>query len=141
MSVFGPERARLAVVAAALMVLGCGGAAGLSSAPAAGVTVTDADNGRTITVAPGERLTVTLGSTYWSFGGSSNSTVLRQVGQPVASPGTCPPGVGCGQVTATFDAVGRGRADVTASRSSCGEALSCTGGSGSFRVSVVVGGS
>ena len=140
MRVFVSARVRLAVAAAALTVFGCGASAGGSTAPRAGVSVTDADNGGTVTVAPGERLTVTLGSTYWTFAGSSNTAVLQQVGQPVASPGSCPPGVGCGQVSATFVAVGRGRADVTASRSSCGEALSCTGGSGSYRVSVVVGG-
>jgi hypothetical protein len=134
-------RTRLAVVAAALVVLGCGaGASSSSAAPAIPVTVTETDNGRTVTVARGGQLIVTLHSTYWTFGGTSNSAVLQEVGQPVASPGSCPAGVGCGQVTATFTAVGPGRADVTASRSSCGEALSCTGGAGSFRVSVVVGG-
>jgi hypothetical protein len=138
-SVSGP--ARFAVVAVALAVLGCGGAASTSSAaPSVPVVVTETDNGRTLTAASGEQLIVTLHSTYWTFAGSSNPAALREVAQPVASPGTCPPGVGCGQVTATFTAVGPGRADVTASRSSCGEALSCTGGAGSFRVSVVVSG-
>ena len=141
MSVFLAGRVRLCAAAAALTVLGCGAAASSSSAvQAAPIAVTETDNGRTLTVARGGQLVVTLHSTYWTFGGSSNSAVLQQVGQPVASPGSCPPGVGCGQVTATFTAVGAGRADVTASRSSCGEALSCTGSSGSFRVSVVVGG-
>jgi len=141
MSVFVPGRARLAVAAVALVVLGCGASSSsVSSAPPAPVTLTDADNGRTVSVAPCAQLTVTLGSTYWTFAGSSNSAVLRQVGQPVASPGACPPGVGCGQVSASFVAVAPGRAEVTASRSSCGEALSCTGGSGTYRVSVVVAG-
>src|SRR5262249_28849687 len=131
---------RLAVLVAALTVIACGAGAAGSSVSRATVAVTDADNGRTVTVAPGDRLTVTLGSTYWTFSGSSNAAVLRQVGQPVASPGTCPPGGGGGQVSGTFTAVQAGRADVTASRSSCGEALSCTGGAGSYRVTVVVGG-
>jgi hypothetical protein len=136
-------RTRLAVVAIALVVLGCGAASsGSSSSGGQGGTVvaTETDNGRTIGLASGAHLIVTLHSTYWSFAGISNSAVLQQVGQPNASPGSCPPGIGCGQVTATFTAVGPGRADVTASRSSCGEALSCTGGAGSFRVTVVVSG-
>ncbi|HYW25553.1 MAG TPA: hypothetical protein VE953_15395 [Terriglobales bacterium] len=143
MSVFVAGRVRFAVVLAALTVLACGAASSgaMGSAPRPVVTVTDADNGRTVTVGPGGELVVTLGSTYWTFQGSSNPAVLRQVGQPVASPGSCPPGVGCGQVSATFIAGQAGRADVTASRSSCGEALSCTGGAGSYRVSVVVSGS
>ena len=142
MSVSVRGRTRLAVVVAvALAVIACGAAGASSSAVRPmPVTVTEADNGRTVTVAQGSVLTVTLHSTYWTFGGSSNSAVLQEVGQPVASPGSCRPGFGCGQVSATFTAVGAGRADVTASRSSCGEALSCTGGSGSFRVSIVVSG-
>ena len=141
MSVSVRDRTRLAVVVVALVVLGCGAAASSSSAvQAAPIAVTETDNGRTLTVARGGQLVVTLHSTYWTFGGSSNSAVLQQVGQPVASPGSCPPGVGCGQVSATFIAVQQGRADVTASRSSCGEALSCTGGSGSYQVTIVVGG-
>ena len=135
-------RTRLAVVAVALVVAGCGAAGGSSSSAERGspVAVTDTDSGRTIAVARGAELVVTLHSTYWTFAAASNPAVLQEVGQPVASPGSCPPGVGCGQVTATFTAVGPGRADVTASRSSCGEALSCTGGAGSYRVSVVVSG-
>src|SRR5262249_35138126 len=83
-----------AVLVAALTVIACGAGAAGSSVSRATVAVTDADNGRTVTVAPGDRLTVTLGSTYWTFSGSSNAAVLRQVGQPVASPGTCPPAGG-----------------------------------------------
>src|SRR5215471_14929723 len=140
MSVSVRDRTRLALVVVALVVLGCGGAMSSSSGvQAAPAVVNETDNGRTLRVATGGQLVVTLHSTYWTFGGSSNSAVLQEVGQPVVSPGSCPPGVGCGQVTATFTAVGAGRADVTASRSSCGEALSCTGSTGSFRVSVVAG--
>lgn len=138
MSIFVSGAARLALAAAVLAVLGCGAGGASGPVAPAGVAVGDADNGTTVTLFPGERLTVALGSTYWTFQGSSNPAVLRQVGQPVVSPGSCPPGVGCGQVSATFTAVQQGHADVIASRSSCGEALSCTGGAGSYRVSVVV---
>lgn len=140
MSVSVSGRMRLAILAVALAVVACG-AAGASSTSAGvpdQVTVTEAENGRTVAVARGGQVTVTLHSTYWSIGGTSNSAVLQPVGQPLVSPGSCPPGVGCGQVTARFTAVGPGRADLSASRSSCGEALSCTGGAGSFRVSVAV---
>ena len=140
MSIFVSDRMRLAIAAIALAMAGCGASSSAgTAAPLAAVTATDADNGGTVTVAQGGRLTVTLNSTYWTIAGASNAAVLREVGQPVAVQGSCPPGVGCGHVTATFAAVGRGRADVTATRASCGEALSCTGGSGRYRVSVVVG--
>jgi len=48
------------------------------------------------------------------------------------------PGAGCGTVTALFDAVGPGRASVSAERTGCGEAMSCTGRQRSYSVTVVV---
>jgi hypothetical protein len=140
MSIFVSGRVRLVVAASAVAVLGCAGSAS-SGAESGGTSgdLTDASNGRTVTVARGAQVTVALDSTYWTFAGPSNPAVLKEVGQPVAVPGSCPPGVGCGEVIARFTAVGPGRADITATRTSCGEALSCPAGSGSYRVSVVVG--
>jgi hypothetical protein len=107
------------------------------------VTVSETENGRTITVRSGSRVTLTLHSTYWSIGGSSDATVLHQVGgtstRP-AKPGTCVPGQGCGTVSATFVALRRAEADLTASRTTCGEALRCTPGQGDYVVHVVVAG-
>ncbi|MDB5066313.1 MAG: hypothetical protein JWM18_2747 [Chloroflexi bacterium] len=107
------------------------------------VTVSETENGRTITVRSGSRVTLTLHSTYWSIQGSSDPKVLHQVGgtstQP-AKPGTCVPGQGCGTVSATFVALSRGWADLTASRTTCGEALRCTPAQGAYRVHVVVAG-
>jgi hypothetical protein len=107
------------------------------------VVAGDIDNGRTLTVATGDRLQVRLGSTYWKFGTVAESSVLRLAGQPstAASPiGTtgCVPGAGCGVVTATFDAVAAGRATVTASRTTCGEARGCVGDQGSYQLTVLV---
>jgi hypothetical protein len=111
----------------------------VGAAPARSLTVGDDDNGRSVTLARGGRLTVVLGSTYWTFQGSSNPSVLRPRGSSQTKPGSgCPPGGGCGAVSLDFEAVAAGQADVTASRSSCGEAMACTGGRGSFRVTVVV---
>ncbi len=144
----------LAVIALALAACGSpastnSGAGGTPHAPgqtgqpsaATSVTVTDDDKGRTVTIAKGGRLTVVLGSLYWTFEGSSAPSVLRPSGQPVIKPGSgCPPGGGCGTVALSFDAVAAGRSEVTASRSSCGEARSCTGDQGAFRITVVVTG-
>jgi hypothetical protein len=107
------------------------------------VTVSEPDRGRTITVRSGTRVTLTLHSTYWSIQGSSAPTVLHQVGGPStrpAKPGTCVPGQGCGTVSATFVALSRGSADLTASRTTCGEALRCTPAQGTYFVHVVVAG-
>ncbi|HKW06779.1 MAG TPA: hypothetical protein VJS19_04345 [Candidatus Dormibacteraeota bacterium] len=104
------------------------------------VVATDADNGKTVSLHVGDHLDVKLASTYWTIGDSSDPNVLKTAGPPVVSPQTsgCVPGGGCGFAIASFIAVATGSADVTASRTSCGEAMRCTGDSGSFRLTVVV---
>jgi hypothetical protein len=106
------------------------------------MVITDQDNGHSISLRAGRRLELQLASTYWQVDGSSNSSVLRlTAGTSVSvSPQIrgCVPGEGCGTVTALFDAVAPGTADVSARRTSCGEAMSCTGNLGFYRVTVVV---
>ena len=105
------------------------------------VVITEAANGQTVTVHAGTLVTLELHSTYWQVDGSSNSAVLDPVSAPTvapASPGACVPGGGCGTVVAVFRAVASGRATVTAARTTCGEALLCTGSAGAFGVTVVV---
>jgi hypothetical protein len=106
------------------------------------LVVSDQDNGHSVSLRAGERLELQLGSTYWQVDGSSDSNVLRlTAGTSVSvSPQVkgCVPGEGCGTVTAMFDAVAPGRANVSASRTSCGEAMSCTGSLGFYRVTVMV---
>ena len=109
------------------------------------VSAGDADNGHTITIAVGDQLQVTLHSTYWHFDPATSGTALRAAGEPntTASPtgpsnSRCVPGEGCGTVTAMYDAAAPGTADVTASRTSCGEARGCTGNQGSYRLTVVI---
>lgn len=155
-------------IVAALLITSCGAAAARpagaggpsaspTTAPAAGVSpgvplrtpptngqrtlvVDERDNGRAVSLRAGQRLEVVLGSTYWQVDGSSDPNVLRQTAQPTVSPQLrgCVPGEGCGTVTADFDAVAPGRADVNAKRTSCGEAMSCTGNLGLYHVTVVV---
>ena len=143
---------RLAAMAAALLA-GCGASASpptaapqLTTAPLPGSTsrdVSEADNGSTVSIRTGGTLRVVLHSTYWQFYPPSDPTVLGSEGQPAVSPaprGQCVPGGGCGTVTATFRGLRAGRAVVTAHRTSCGEALRCTGNQGSWMVTVVVSG-
>lgn len=104
------------------------------------VTVTYGANGQTVTVANGHEVTITLDSTYWTFQGSSNPAVLLQAGKTVVSSTSCVPGGGCGTVTAHFRAMGPGRAVVTASRTSCGEALACGPDQSTYQITVVVTG-
>ncbi len=100
----------------------------------------DSANGTTVTVSVGDRLQVSLASTYWSFDPVSNPGVLGLQAPPQTVP--CPtrtiPGSGCGTVTVTYAATASGTSVVAAHRESCGEALRCTGSEGTFTVTVVV---
>jgi hypothetical protein len=92
-------------------------------------------------VSVGATVKLVLHNTYWAVHDSPDPSVLAMAGQPVYSGAgavKCIPGTGCGTVTATFKAVAPGSARISADRSSCGEALECTGGAGTFEVTVVV---
>lgn len=104
------------------------------------VTVTNDDKGKTIEVHRGDRVTLTLSSTYWTIGPSSDASVLSGAGPPTISPQVsgCVPGQGCGTATARFTAGAPGTATVAATRTSCGEAMGCTAASGSFAVTIRV---
>jgi hypothetical protein len=104
------------------------------------VTASEPDRGHTIDVSVGDDVVVVLHSTYWQLtpvlGG-----VLQASGPAAVTPATpksCVPGQGCGTVTQTFRATAGGRALITASRTSCGEAMRCTGANGTYQLAVVV---
>lgn len=115
---------------------------GTVSGPAGNIRAGDAQNGKTVTLHPGQTLIVTLASTYWTIQGSSNPQTLAPVGAPVASPAPFDPnrvpGTGAGSVSEEFRAVAPGAAQVTASRVSCGEAMRCGGASGKYQLTVQV---
>ena len=124
-----------------LLLAACGSATGTgvgSPSPRQLQVAGDAENGTTVDLHVGDRLAVTLHSTYWTISSSSNSRVLTAEGPEAVSPapGGCVPGGGCGTVTMIFDVIGIGSADVTASRASCGEAMLCTGTQGSYKITV-----
>ena len=136
----------LAVTFALTLAAGCAAAAGTAPNPAhprpraITKTVTDHDKGTTVTLHVGDRLKVALASTYWTIRDSAKPSVLRADGRQVttSTANGCVPGAGCGTASRTFSAVGKGTATVNASRTTCGEALLCTGGNGKFSVTVVV---
>jgi hypothetical protein len=103
------------------------------------VTVTFADKGKTVDLRVGETLRVVLDNTYWSTNPpSSNSAGLVQRGAVKVYPrlAGCVAGEGCGTVITLFRATAAGTAMVSASRVSCGEAMRCTSGNGTFEVTV-----
>jgi len=131
----------LPVTLATILLSSCGSSS--STAHGSTVRLGWGDKGRTVTVAKGARVVVALHSTYWRIRGSSDPAVVRQTGRERIAParqGTCLPGVGCGTVTASFRAVGRGTANLRAGRTTCGEARACTGGQGRYVVTIHVSG-
>jgi hypothetical protein len=105
------------------------------------VLLTEAQNGLTVTATRGQTILLTLHSTYWMIGGSSDTAVLKARNDPSVQPSPgCIAGAGCGTVIASYTAVGDGEAALGATRFTCGEALRCTGGAGSFSVTVVIRG-
>jgi hypothetical protein len=137
----------VAVFAVSIMAsAGCGTATSHASGPAAGgpmvIVVRDNANGKAVSARAGDRIGLILSSSYWHVTGSSAPSVLRQDGPPalLPRPSSCPdiPGLGCTPVRANFTAVTSGKAVITASRSTCGEALRCKPDQTRFAVIVVV---
>jgi hypothetical protein len=131
----------IAAAVAAMTAAGCGVTASAAGGPAV-IVINDHANGGTVLAGPGDRVELILASSYWDVAGSSSPRVLRQDG-PAAlmpRPSNCPtiPGLGCIPVRAYFTAVAGGKAVITASRSSCGEALPCKPDQTRFRVTVLV---
>jgi len=140
----GPAAPRSSLPSAQTSTTVSGGASHSPSpaATAAGaeVTATDHDNGRTVTLARGQRLKVVLSSTYWTFQDSSDAAILRAETTPHANPqpSGCVPGAGCGTVTVTYLAAASGQTTVVATRTSCGEAMGCASGADRYSLRVIV---
>lgn len=151
-----PPRRALAAAAACLLlgVSGCtsttaprrsGGPGSPTSAsattPQAGTsTVSYTDNGRTVHAAVGQTVHVVLENTYWTIDGSSDGAVIAPLGTASHSPepNGCVPGAGCGTVRQDFLARAPGQAQLSAHRTTCGEAMACAPAQRSFSVTVVV---
>jgi hypothetical protein len=103
------------------------------------VLISESGNRHTVTIHRGQTLQVVLHNTYWQFA-APRTNVLGAVGAPVYAPrrSGCVPGAGCGTVTARYRTLRTGTATIKATRTSCGEALRCQPGAGSFQVTVVV---
>lgn len=129
----------------ASLVAACGSAASPSgSARGRQVVVGDGSNGSRLTLHDGDTLVVRLHSTYWNIATPRPGDVLRLVDRAVhAVPldsHRCMPGMGCGTVVATFLVQHTGHGEVVASRTSCGEALACTGAQSRYALTLVVKG-
>jgi len=117
------------------------------SASSATITVTGSPllldehaKGKTVAVTVGTSVELVLHNSYWNINNSSNPKVLAEIGEPTYLPATsaCVPGGGCNPVQATFTAMTPGTAVLSASRTSCGEAMLCAPGQRHFQVTIVV---
>jgi len=131
----------VAAAAIALLAVGCASTATGTSTPV--LVARDSANGKTVRVSVGERLELILASTYWQVNPSSAPAVLRQDGGTILlpRPSDCPttPGLGCVPEQMTYVALKSGTAVITASRTTCGEALRCGPDQSHFRLTVIVG--
>jgi hypothetical protein len=97
-------------------------------------------NNTTVHIQVGTTVELLLHSSYWNIAGSSSPAVLAPQGTPTQLPvtPTCAPGIGCNPVRAMFSARSPGTSVLSASRTSCGEALRCGTKNGHFQVTVIV---
>ncbi|GAA2129926.1 hypothetical protein GCM10009760_01740 [Kitasatospora kazusensis] len=132
--------------AAVLVLAGCGSSSGSAgpTGPATAVTLDEQANNTTVTVKAGVTVRVDLHSTYWSAVTSSAPQLLEQTGRPTVVPSptgpACRVGSGCGTVSTDFLAHGAGSAQLTATRTTCGEALLCAPDQRTFTVTVQITG-
>jgi hypothetical protein len=97
-------------------------------------------NHATISVVVGRDVELLLHSSYWSDFATSRSSVVRADGTPHVVPTAthCVPGGGCKPVLAMFTASSVGTAVLSASRTTCGEALACGPDNSHFSVTILV---
>ena len=138
------RRSAVLALVTAVLAVACGGTGHAASSTAANqpqpLRAAEPQDGKTVTLRPGQRLVVVLHSTYWQFAAGSHPKVLRRLAKPVVRPrrSGCVTGGGCGTVTATFVAVRPGSSVVAASRTSCGEAMGCSADAARYALHVRV---
>ena len=137
-------RSKGALLVSAFLMFGLG----LSSAQATTTTTLSEKNAsKTVAVKLGSRVELTLHSMYWGLAVPAKSSSLTSKGAPILKPifpsssapaGCKIAGSGCGTQTWEFVATKVGITHLVASRTTCGEALRCTGTNGRFAVTVKV---
>ena len=123
-------------------------ATGISQSQAATTKALSEKNiNQTISVKVGTSVSLTLHSMYWGIKAQSKTSALSSQGGPILKPvlpGPSAPngckiaGSGCGTQTWKFKAVKVGTAHLIATRTTCGEAMRCTGSNGRFEVTVKI---
>jgi len=111
------------------------------------MSVNESSANKTFKVRVGSTVTMTLHSMYWDLTPLAASASLKSNGDPVQTPvmpgpnapaGCGVPGSGCGTQVWKFTAVKVGVTQLLATRTSCGEAMQCTGDQGKYMVTIKV---
>ncbi len=139
---FYPNKKALFIGVIALLGLG------LTSAQAVTTTsLSEKNASKTVIVKLGSKVDLTLHSMYWQLSVPAKSSSLTPKGAPVLKPIIPSPsapagcriaGSGCGTQTWEFTATKIGLTHLVATRTTCGEAMQCTGANGRFAVTVKV---
>lgn len=121
---------------------------GISQSQAASTRALSEKNiNQTVSVKAGRTVSLTLHSMYWTLKAQAKSSSLSPNGSPIFKPvlpGPTAPngckiaGSGCGTQTWKFTATKIGMAHLLATRTTCGEAMRCTGTNGRFEVTVKI---
>ena len=137
---FLPRKKALFIGVIALLGLG------LTSAQAVTTTSLSEKNAlKTVIVKLGSKVELSLHSMYWQLAVPAKSSSLTSKGAPILKPifpGPSAPagcriaGSGCGTQTWVFTATKIGITHLVATRTTCGEAMKCTGANGRFVVTV-----
>ena len=118
----------------------------ISNTSSASNVITERSNHKVVIIKVNEYFSVQLHSTYWTFDKLTGQNI-KQIAAPVViptapgsnAPGNCQiAGMGCGTLTWKLKAVAKGSTTVSASRTSCGEALRCTPEQSTYSVKIVV---
>jgi hypothetical protein len=125
-----------------------GSMVGSQSAFASGrISLSEHNNNQTAKVRLGSQVTLTLHSMYWSLTPVKVKASLTEKGSVIKKPifpsPTAPAGChivgsGCGSQSWTFIATKLGITHLRATRTSCGEAMLCTGSNGAYLVTLKV---
>jgi hypothetical protein len=93
------------------------------------LTLTESNNGATVTIAPGDRVQVVLPAASWAFDAPPAGAVLVAQGIQATARGA---------VTQVYAAEGQGSVVLKAHRTSCVPGVGCSAIGNSFSVTVVV---
>ena len=124
----------LAALTAVMVLTACG-----SEGSRPPLKLSQADQGRVVKLAPGQRAVVRLNQPEWAFAPVSGRAVRAvQPARLVFVHKGCKALPACGYVTLTVKALARGRSAIVATRGICGEDFRCPPSQRKFALTVVV---